>query len=287
VSVLNVAPRTVVESCFEASGTAELSFVYDVGLAVGVAEQAVRLAIRRLADAGLLVQEGRGRRGRVRLLPAGVERLAADTRAIAFAYAQDRGTVAWDRIWRLHTFSVPEQERATRDVLRRALVTLGASPLTPGVYVTAHDLSLDLPREAPVAALQQLYTMTATEILGPGCETPRAVAEKLWPAAETIAAYEPLARFLDETRLPAPDAGRAEQMAYALRLAEGLGQGLNADPLLPKELREEPWPPAVVRARFLTAWNALERAAPDLPLLHAWSSSGDLRDREPRAELRS
>ena len=273
MSALDVAPRTVVESCFEASGTADLSFVYDVGLAVGVAEQAVRLAIHRLADAGLLVQEGRGRRGLIRLLPAGIERLAADTQVIAFAYAQDAGTAPWDGLWRLHTFSIPESERAIRDVLRRALVTLGASPLTPGVYVTAHDLSLDLPREAPAAALRQLYTMTATEIRGPGCETPLAVAEKLWPAAETIAAYGPLSRFLDEAQPPLSGAGRAEQMAYALRLAEGLGQGLTADPLLPRELREGPWPPADVRARLLAAWNALERVAPDLPILRAWSLS--------------
>ncbi|WP_424936009.1 MULTISPECIES: hypothetical protein [Bacteria] len=271
MSALDVAPRTVVECCFDASGTAALSFVYDVGLAVGVAEQAVRLAIRRLADAGVLIQEGRGRRGLIRLLPAGVERLAADTRAVAFAYAQDAGSLAWDGIWRLHTFSIPEQERATRDALRRTLVDLGTAPLTPGVYVTPHDLWSDLSRELPAETLRQLYTATATEIVGPGCETPLAVAERLWPAAETIAAYHALSQFLDEARAPALDAGRAQQMAYALRLAEGLGQGLTVDPLLPPELRTEPWPPAKVRARFLDAWERLEHRAPDLPVLRTWS----------------
>ncbi|MDR6867729.1 phenylacetic acid degradation operon negative regulatory protein [Microbacterium resistens] len=270
-----VTPRTVVESCFEGTGSADLSFVYDVGLAVGVAEQAVRLAVRRLADAGVLEQEGRGRRGVIRLLPAGLSRLHADTRIVEFAYAQDEGGVPWDGLWRLHTFSVPEQERATRDALRRTLVRYGAAQLTPGVYVTPHDLGGELGEELPADALAQLYTIVASAIDGPGCETPLSTAERLWPAAATIEAYAPISRFLDEAHPPARDTGRAAQMAYALRLIEGLGQGLEEDPLLPAELRASPWPPREIRARFLTAWNALARLAPDLPVFRSWRTQDD------------
>ncbi|MEV7770285.1 PaaX family transcriptional regulator C-terminal domain-containing protein [Kitasatospora sp. NPDC086791] len=265
------APRTVVEACFDPRGTASLDYVYDVAAAAGLADQPVRLAVRRLEAAGVLRQEGRGRKGRLRLTDAGRLRTDTDARFIALAYAQDAGLAPWDGLWRLYTFSVPEQRRAERDALRTALTRLGGVPLAPGTYVSPHDLLPELLGETAQSTVDTyLITAEATRLTGPGFADPASIAERLWPAADTVAAYGPLA-----DALGAADARTAAHestglVATALRLADAFGHALEQDPLLPPELRPSPWPPARLRHAFQERWTAIRAQAPDLLLFRAF-----------------
>ncbi|MBO1420045.1 transcriptional regulator, partial [Streptomyces sp. FH025] len=200
MSEYKAAPRTVVEACFDPRGTASLDYVYDVAAAAGLADQPVRLAIRRLEAAGVLRQEGRGRKGRLVLTDAGRLRTDLDVRHIALAYAQDAGLAPWDGLWRLYTFSVPEQHRPERDALRAALTRLGGAPLAPGAYVSPHDLLEELVTETSEATVgSYLIAAEATRLTGPGFTDPAAIAERLWPATETVEAYRPLAAALGDT----------------------------------------------------------------------------------------
>ncbi|MFE7526969.1 PaaX family transcriptional regulator C-terminal domain-containing protein [Kitasatospora sp. NPDC057542] len=280
MSAYKAAPRTVVEACFDPQGTAALDYVYDVAAAVGLSDQPVRLAVRRLEAAGILRQEGRGRKGRLVLTDAGRLRSDTDVRFVALAYAQDAGLVPWDGLWRLYTFSVPERHRSERDALRTALTRLGAVPLAPGAYVSPHDLLDELAVEASARTVgAYLITAEATRLTGPGFTGPTATAEHLWPSAETVEAYQPLAEALAEEPL-GPDRGPVELVATALRLAEAFTHALERDPLLPPELRPTPWPPSRVRRDFHEAWTAIRGRTPDLSLFRAF-------DTEPAATGRS
>ncbi|MEU8922535.1 transcriptional regulator [Kitasatospora sp. NPDC048545] len=272
------APRTVVEACFDPRGTASLDYVYDVAAAAGLADQPVRLAVRRLEAAGVLRQEGRGRKGRLHLTDAGRLRTDADARFIALAHAQDAGLAPWDGLWRLYAFSVPEQRRAERDALRTALTRLGGVPLAPGTYVSPHDLLRELTDETSQSTVDSyLITAEATRLAGPGFSDPATTAERLWPAADTLAAYGPLADALDHAGRGAPADGPTGAahgstglVATALRLADAFGHALEQDPLLPPELRPSPWPPARLRHVFQERWTAIREQAPDLSLFRAF-----------------
>ncbi|MCK7621621.1 transcriptional regulator [Streptomyces sp. RS10V-4] len=267
------APRTVVEACFDPEGTASLGYVYDLAAAAGLADQPIRLAVRRLEAAGVVRQEGRGRKGTLHLTDAGRLRADADARFIALAHAQDAGLAPWDGLWRLHTFSVPEQHRADRDALRAALTRLGAAALAPGTYVSPHDLREDLVGETSRALVDTyLITAEATRLTGPGFGGPAAAAERLWPAAATVEAYRPLAEALDEDPPPAGH-GSTGPVVGALRLADAFGHALEHDPLLPPELRPSPWPPSRLRRAFRERWTAIREQAPDLSLFRAFDPS--------------
>lgn len=270
---LVVSARTVIDGCFSADGVAELSTVYDVGLAAGIPEQTVRLAIRRLEASGALRQVGRGRAGRLERTGTGAARTRSEADMLAFAFAQDDGEAPWDRRWRIYAFTVPESQRAERDILRAELVRLGAAPLAPGVYVSPHDLRGALAGSVPADVLaQRLLTMPTDQLEVPGCADDREVAERFWPAAATLAAYAPLTVVLADapSEDPARDGDPIRVAARAMLLAEGLDRALAADPLLPPELRPIPWEPARVRADFRAAWTELAARAPGLPVFRAY-----------------
>lgn len=268
---ITVSARTVIEGCFSPAGTAELATVYDLGLAVGLSEQTVRLTIRRMQAAGELRQVGRGRAGTLERTDNGAERVRLEARLLAFAFAQDAGSTPWDGLWRIHAFTVPESRRADRDALRGALTELGAAQLVPGVYVSPHELRPELEHMVtPELVAEFLMTATSAALEVPGCADARAIAERLWPAAPTVAAYAEL-----EAVLASPDPGTDRPIAAAARaliLAEGLDRALAQDPLLPPELRTAPWPPVAVRAAFLDAWQALESRAPGFPVFAAYDT---------------
>lgn len=261
-----VSARTIVEGSFDETGVADLAAVYDVGLALGVPEQTVRLAIRRMAAAGELVQEGRGRAGRIIRSSDALRRSRSESRLIDFAFAQDAGAHPWDGNWRLYAFSVPESARPERDALRAGLTAFGAAPIASGLYGTPHDLREGLLDYLPPGVVDRWLISAATPALVlPGRHSTTAIVELLWPAGETLAAYEPLANVLAGTEIPRTSDPVAVTAA-ALLLAEGLDRALSVDPLLPGELRPSDWPPATLRARFLHSWEQLRALGPTLPV---------------------
>ncbi|WNG38030.1 PaaX family transcriptional regulator [Archangium violaceum] len=253
-----VTPRFVVEALVDANGVADLGRVYDVAVALGIGEQPVRLAIRRMITTGDAEQQGRGRRGTLHLNPAARVRDRHDVVFVHHAYRQDAGEAPWDGAWRLCAFSVPEARRATRDTLRATLVRLGGAALGPGLYVSAHDWDALIDAETADTDGAGLLTRATTSDLRVGdLRDPRAIAARLWPARPVLAAYRPLAALLDNVAAGGADAWGSDEpgrIALALRLAVAFDHALVTDPLLPPELRPAPWPPTELRARFRAVW---------------------------------
>ena len=265
-SPVTVTARTIIEGCFNANGTAELRYVYDLAVQLGLPEQTVRLAIRRMERAGELRQEGRGRAGQLILSDRSASLARTNASLIAFAYAQDAGLSHWDGNWRLYLFNVPESKRAARDAPRTALTQLGAAALAPGSYLSPHELGDELASAVPELLGEQLLTIATLSALAvPECEDNLAIAEKFWPAASIEEAYAPL-----EKQLATLDLNLAHDelsvAAIAMQLSQGLDHALRQDPLLPNELRPTPWLPVSVRADFIEAWNQLRNMAPTAPM---------------------
>ena len=266
VAPVTVTARTLIEGCFTATGTAELRYVYDLAVQLGLPEQTVRLAIRRMERAGELRQEGRGRAGQLVLSNRGASLMRTNASLVAFAYAQDAGLSEWDGNWRLYLFNVPESKRAARDTLRSALTQLGAAALAPGSYLTPHELGDELAITVPeLLGDNLLTTATLAELSVPECENDLAIAEKFWPAAPIAESYAELEDQLSKIDLKSLH-DEIAVAAVALQLSQGLEHALLKDPILPNELRAKPWLPVVVRARFVETWHQLRSMAPKAPI---------------------
>ncbi|MEU8662489.1 PaaX family transcriptional regulator [Actinoplanes philippinensis] len=256
------APRTVVEAFLPADGEIPLSLLYDTANAVGLDDQPVRLAIRRMLAAGEVVQTGRGRRGALALTDAGRVRLGRDRLALRLALGQDHGRAPWDGRWRLLAVSVPESDRPVRDALRRDLTEMGAAAVSTGLYVTPHDLG-------ELTGAAHLVRATATALDVRGITDPVTIAELLWPAAPIIAGYAVVEQAVARALAVTDSADHHAVLAHQLILADALEAAMRHDPLIPAELRSG-WPPSRVRRSWYEVWSALATRLPEDLLYRGW-----------------
>jgi len=246
-------PREVVELALADDGSAALSSLYDAANLLGIADQPLRLAIRRLADAGLVEQTGRGRAGSLRSTRRARRRALLDEAYWDFAVAQDDGEVAWDGHWHLLGFTVPESHRAERDRLRDALSRLGAAPLTPGLFVSPHDLRPALDAETEGAVGRYLTTAAARQVERGGRPIAELVGD-LWPLEALRDAYGSLLATLDRWAGSARSDVRARTLAGRIAVRTALERAVGTDPLLPPELLPADWPGRPARERVRRDW---------------------------------
>lgn len=240
-----ISPRSVVELSLRPTGNAPAAEVYAAANAAGIADQPLRLALRRLQAAGEIEQEGRGRRAVLRLTAAGRERLRADDLALALAAGQDDGSLRWDGCWHLVAVSTPESGRSRRDRLRRELVAAGAAAVSTGLHLSPHDLR-PLLRDAEPG---DLVHAVAADLDVHGLTDPTEIVERLWPADPVLAGYVPLRRAV------VSDDPSASPELRRLLLADALERALRHDPLIPPELRARDWEPSHVRRDWWERWE--------------------------------
>lgn len=254
------SPRTLIEALLPLDHEASLGSVYDTANRLGIHDQPLRLAVRRLIATGEITQHGRGRAGTIRLTDTGRARLERDRTGLRLAFAQDAGHAPWDGTWHLLAMSAPESERSVRDSFRRVMLELGAVPVSTGLYLTPHDLSQLVPPEAG----RYLLTADARTLSVQGLNDPRTIAETLWPPEPTLTAYRELASTLRDER------NDADPLLRQLRLAEMLDKALRRDPLLPPELRRAPWAPTQARHAWLQEWHEATSRTPELQVYKGW-----------------
>lgn len=263
------APRTIVEACFDSEGKADLGLVYGVASVLGVGDQPVRLAIRRIEAAGLAKQLGRGRSGTLLRTvpnpypdPVSAGRLR---RARAFA----NGELRWDGKWRLTSFSFADGRRAERDALRAALAKLGCVPIAPALYLSTGDPRVPLQHYASSPARDltgELIVAEVTSLDIAGVRETGDIVERFWDFSEVLAAYERADRAISADHGPAASADPVGHAAAALLLSEPFALALGRDPLLPPELLPGDWPPRRVHERFTDTWKRYARSGSDIEL---------------------
>ena len=170
---------------------------------------AVRVVLSRMARKGWLTVERRGprsyygltRRGRT-LLEQGRERI--------YHPPHDE---AWDGTWRLVTYSVPEQRRRLRDLLRVKLQWLGCGALSNGVWLSPHDIRADVAEIA--RSLRLTKHVELFEAQHTGFSSTAALVAQCWDLRGVNARY---ARFIARWQEAAP---HCEQCALTQRGAAG------------------------------------------------------------------
>lgn len=268
------APRTIVEACFDGEGHASLRLVYDVATALGVDDQPVRLAIRRIETAGLARQEGRGRNGVLIRTTQDAPTDPVTAGRLRRALALEDESDPWDGLWRLTAFSLPDGRRADRDALRTAISRFGGVAIAPALYLSTNDPRPPLRHYAALpdpGVIDALIVAEASHIDIAGVDEPAAILARYWDLEPAIEAYRLADRVLDRfAPLPVP-ADAVDRAAAALRVSEPFAQALAVDPLLPNELLPADWPPRRVRRRFLQVWSTLIADAPDLDLYRQYA----------------
>lgn len=247
MTTATIAPRTIIDAFLPGSGAVELSTIYAAANALGIADQTLRLTLRRMIDKDLITQHGRGRSGTITLTAEGRGRIEQDRLGLQLARLQDTGALRWDGRWRLIAISVPEQQRSTRDAIRRELMAAGAASLATALFVSPHDLAQLLGDSVH----PHLVTATATDLVVRGQTNSADIVEELWPAAPINAGYDTLVQALDHD-----DTAETVPMRK-IRLADALERAIRHDPLLPPELRPEPWRPARLRIAWTKLWNSM------------------------------
>jgi phenylacetic acid degradation operon negative regulatory protein len=219
----------------------------------GVSDSAARAALSRLTRNRLLVTSKVGRRTFVRLGERAAQILDEGARHI-FSFGE--ATQPWDGMWSLVAFSIPEQNRAARDALRKQLRWLGFAPLYDGLWVAPRDHA-----SAVVSQLSELGISTATAFRAttvPGIE-PDGFPQRAWDLDDLHTRYEDFIGYAQQLRERAL-AGRispVEALVARTRVMDEWRAFPGLDPDLPVELLPDAWPRAAARELFIAAYDLL------------------------------
>lgn len=159
----------------------------------------------------------------------------------------------WDKKWRVVFFDIEEVSKRTRNRLRSKLKELGFAMLQKSVWITPHDITIDLNESLVEMGLDQfVFIIEGKALLAGDAEE---MVWKIWKLDDLSKKYEEiekkinklkqLSSTLDDRRTKRTDEstrtllGRKEQMRREIRMS--YLQVLLVDPNLPKELLPEDW----------------------------------------------
>jgi phenylacetic acid degradation operon negative regulatory protein len=248
----------------------------------GVSDSAARAALSRLTRNGLLVTSRHGRRTYVRLSKRAAGILDDGARRI-FSFGAP--ALAWDGMWSLVAFSIPEQYRAARDELRKELRWLGFAPLYDGLWVAPRDHVSDVLTKLKDLGISTATAFRATAI--PGADGEGSIASRAWDLDGLKDRYEGFITFAEQLRdstasglVPPMDA-----LVARTRVMDEWRAFPGLDPDLPGELLPDAWPRSGARDLFISCYDLLgplaarrvrqviARYSPELAGLAAYHSS--------------
>lgn len=261
--------RAFVIGMIRPDGTIAADDLYAVGDRLGFSTHQIRLVIARLVDEGTFVQDGRGRKAVLRTTDRYAALVEPEHDWLRMAYQQDAGLAPWDGRWTLVAFSLDEERRTARNVLREVLHAMAAAPLAGGLYAHANDISHEVSRAAAELGVADGLTVARTDALTIGSRSrPTDIAEHLWPLEELAAGYRD---FVETFRphLRRRPADPIDELAMGFEMVAAFRRCSDADPLLPPELLPAKWPGAVARdvLRRFSARLGGARAAAGVPAL--------------------
>ncbi|MDP0398429.1 PaaX family transcriptional regulator C-terminal domain-containing protein [Tsukamurella strandjordii] len=261
-----ISTRALIESMLRSDATIDAGELYEVAGLLGMGDQQVRLAIKRLVAEGRFTHSGRGRGAVLTATDATRAGIEPDREHVRLMYAQDRGEAPWDGVWHLAGFGVPESAREARTGLRDAILALGGAPVQGGLYASPHAWEEALRGTAAGLGASAYLTTLSTSDLDVGGARGAAAAARLWPLDELADGHRRLAVLADETLDRVGEAGHADRLAMTVALVAEFTRAHESDPLLPPELLPADWAGTRARARADRAWTALAAAEPDSDL---------------------
>ncbi len=225
---------------------------------LGVDQPAVRSAISRLKGRGLLEARREGSAAGYGLSSRGNQILAEGDRRIF-----ERPRASADDGWVLAIFSVPEQHRARRHMLRSRLTWLGFGTVAAGVWIAPGQLAAEARDVLAADGLADYVTMFTARYLAFGDAAQQ--VPRWWDLGRLEQLYQ---AFIDAA---APVLGRwqaqpgdpGQAFADYVRVLTGWRRLPYLDPGLPPELLPADWHGARAAALFAELRDRLARPACD------------------------
>ncbi|GEM_PF-51716 len=217
----------------------------------GVSDSAARAALSRLTRNGLLVTSKAGRRTFSRLSARAAAILDDGARRI---FSFGAASQPWDGMWSLVAFSIPEDNRAARDALRKQLRWLGFAPLYDGLWVSPRDHAAEV-----IATLGELGITTATAFRATSVPAGAAIPARAWDLDGLRGRYCDFIGFASRLR-DATAAGRTppgDALIARTRVMDEWRAFPALDPDLPAELLPPAWPRARARELFIGCYDLL------------------------------
>lgn len=220
-----------------------------------ITEHAARAALSRLSRRGMMVVSKQGRRtfhnlsahGQ-RLLHQGMER---------FVTFEGEAAQEWDGRWAVASFSIPEEQRHIRHVVRTRLRWHGFAPLYDGTWVSPWVHKAGLATEVFADQTVDSSTVFIASVLPDTLPTGSPV--NAWQLDEIaqeyrdfIAEYQPLLERLDEG-----ETGTREALWTRTNAVYTWRRFHSVDPGLPVSMLPDDWPRAEAREIFTTLYDQL------------------------------
>ena len=215
-----------------------------------------RAALSRLSIRGLLVGTKDGRNTFYRVAD-GFRHLLPYGPIHTLAFGKPRPD--WDGMWTMIAFTVPEDQRRLRPMLRARLQSLGFAPLYDGLWVSPHapDHELDIALE--VAPSRSCTVIRATELP----TATRLSVASAWNLddlgrsySEFIRTFRPVLRRLERGRI-----GSTEALVSRTRANYRWFVFAVTDPDLPNALLPNRWPRAAAHDLFVALADGLASLA--------------------------
>lgn len=211
-----------------------------------VNQSGARAALSRLSVRGLLIgtKDGRNTFYRVadtfrHVLPYGPIH--------TFAFAKPKPD--WDGTWTMVAFTVPEDKRRLRPMLRGRLQSLGFAPLYDGLWVSPHAPDHELEIALQVAPAQSCTVIRGTELPA----SSRLAVSSAWNLDELGASYEEFTRTFRPAwrRLGSGRITPTEALVTRTRATYRWFVFAVTDPDLPEALLPRRWPRAAAHDLFV------------------------------------
>ena len=220
----------------------------------GVSDSAARAALSRLTRNGLLVTSKSGRRTYSRLSSRAAAILDDGARRI---FSFGAASQPWDGMWSLVAFSIPEDNRAARDALRKQLRWRGFAPLYDGLWVSPRDHAAEV-----IGYLKDLDITTGTAFRAASVPADCDIPARAWDLEGLRSRYECFIAFAGQLR-DAAAAGRVpptDALIARTRVMDEWRAFPALDPDLPAELLPSAWPRSAARELFIGCYDLLAAA---------------------------
>ena len=217
----------------------------------GVSDSAARAALSRLTRNGLLVTSKTGRRTFSRLSSRAAAILDDGARRI---FSFGAANQPWDGMWSLVAFSIPEDNRAARDALRKQLRWRGFAPLYDGLWVSPRDHAAEV-----IGYLKDLDITTGTAFRATSVPAEGEIPAQAWDLDGLRSRYERFIGFASQLR-DTTAAGRVpptDALLARTRVMDEWRAFPGLDPDLPAELLPSAWPRAEARELFIGCYDLL------------------------------
>jgi phenylacetic acid degradation operon negative regulatory protein len=226
----------------------------------GVSHAGARAAISRLSRRGVLEGRRHGRHSSYRLTGAAATDLSAGGRWVVASMTE---VEAWDGLWTLVAFSLPQERDVQRRALRGRLRWLGYAPLYDGLWVSPHDLTSTAKDQLAQLARGTLTVFRARQV---GLEaTVSRDPLDAWDTGAIAGHYESFVRRWSALlpRIRSGDLGGAEAVHARTEVMDTYRRFPFLDPRLPLSRLPANWPRQAAATVFAAVYDGLAGAAQD------------------------